>query len=271
MATTTDTWIDWLERLDGVLGGPHVIGGNTAKVRTILELQHRVEGNPGLRILDVGCVGPAPLQFWEFLLDRYQFHLTGVDVAGIETAACVAAERGWESKIHLMRGTGYRLSTMLDPESFDIVVATQVLEHVARLRLFLEEVTAVLKPGGEAFFTLDSAHWRGRYMVRMPIRALKNVVKKFLSVAGDERHYDLPWYDFEIIAACEQSGLEVRACRYYNLAPLKWLHNRYLANPMKNRFLRLWFELEEFLNEAHPGARQARQFFSGLYVYAHKA
>lgn len=263
--------MDGLRVLEGVLSGPHIITGNTAKVRTILELQRRLETNPRLRILDVGCVGPAPLQFWEALLDQYQFHLTGVDVEGIDLAASIVRRHGWESKVQLLNGSGYHLSKLLDPESFDIVVATQVLEHVAKLRSFLQEVTAVLKPGGETFLTLDSAHWRGRYTLRLPIRALKNVAKRILSAIGNERHYDLPLYDFEVIAACEQSGLEVRACRYYNLAPLKWLHNRYLSDTMKNGFLRVWFEFEEFLNDAHPVGREVRRFFMGLYVYAHKA
>jgi 2-polyprenyl-3-methyl-5-hydroxy-6-metoxy-1,4-benzoquinol methylase len=35
--------------------------------------------------------------------------------------------------------------------TFDVVIASQVLEHVIRRRRFVEEIDRVLKPGGRAF------------------------------------------------------------------------------------------------------------------------
>ena len=253
-----------------ILAGPHIIGGNTAKLRVLIELRRRLSGTGGLRILDVGCVGLQPLQFWESLLDRHDFQLTGVDVSGIDRARSVVLDRGWQSKVTLVEGSGYEMAALVETESFDIVVATQVLEHVAHLTKFLQQVAAVLRREGEAFFTVDSAHWRRRFEWRQPVRAAKDIVKKTLSLVGHERHYDLPWYDSEIVGACDRVGLAVRACRYYNIVPLKWVHNRFLAEEAKNQFLEQWFQLEEFLNDVHPGAREAREFFAGLYVQARK-
>ena len=254
-----------------ILAEPHVVGGNTAKLRVMIELQKRMARHNSLRILDVGCVGLQPLQFWMQLLERYQFHLTGIDVSGIDRARSLVLQRGWESKVTLIEGSGYNLTTLVAAGSFEIVVATQVLEHIAHLTKFLRQVAAVLCQDGEAFFTIDSAHWRRRFEWRQPIRAMKDVVKKALSLVGNERHYDLPLFDSEIIAACGEVGLTVRTCRYYNMAPLKWLHNRLLADEVKNRFLQQWFHLEEFMNDVHPGARRAREYFAGLYVHAYKS
>jgi len=61
----------------------------------------------------------------------------------------------------------------------------------------------------------------------------KNIVKKSLRSLGNERHYDLPWLDREIIGACNETGLEVVDCRYFNLPPLKWIHNHLMPAEKK--------------------------------------
>ena len=259
-----------LQGVEQILIDPFVIGGNTAKLKVLLELHRRMSHRRHLNILDVGCVGLKPLEFWESLLDRHEFHLTGVDVYGIDHARAIVKRQGWERKVTLLEGSGYDLTSLVGTSSFDVVIATQVFEHVARLAKLLKQVTAVMAVHGEAFFTLDSAHWRSRYEWRQPIRAFKNVAKKALSLVGKEQHYDLPWYDSEVVAACELAGLAVQSCRYYNVAHLKWIHNRVLAKEAKNSFLMRWFQLEEFLNDVAPGARDAREYFACLYIHALK-
>lgn len=259
-----------LQGVEEVLTDPGIIGGNTAKLKVLLELRRRLSQRRPLRILDVGCVGLKPLEFWESLLDHYEFHLTGIDVYGIDHARAIVKRRGWERKVTLVEGSGYHLTSLVGTRTFEIVIATQVLEHVARLTRFLSQVTATLAANGEAFFTLDSAHWRARYEWRHPVRAAKSFAKKTLALVGNERHYDLPWYDSEVVAACEVAGLSVQTCRYYNVAPLKWIHNRVLTDDVKNRFLVRWFQLEEYLNEIVPGAPAAREYFAGLYIHALK-
>jgi cyclopropane fatty-acyl-phospholipid synthase-like methyltransferase len=256
----------WLELYEG----PWTVTGNAAKAKVQQELWRLLSMHANLRILDVGCVGLAPLEFWEPLLGRYSFHLTGVDVRGVERAERIVRERGWEKQVTLLEGSGYRLKAIFTAGSFDVVVATQVLEHVARLPSFLEQVAAVLRRNGEVFLTGDSAHWQSRYDRRMPVRMIKNVVKKGLSLLGYEYHYDLPWSDREVVIACQRAGLDVVACRYYNLAPLKFLHNRIVTEERKNVLLRAWLELEELLNDDDAVRGQARHLFMGIYVHARR-
>lgn len=250
--------------------GDWIVTGNVAKVRVQQELRKLFDRRPGARVLDVGCIGPHPLEFWEPLMPGTDFHLTGVDVGGIEKGEEVARRRGWQDRVELRVGSGYQLASLFPPESFDVLVATQVLEHVARLDHFMAQVAAVLRPGGEAFFTLDSAHWLSRYTPAHPVRLAKNVVKKLLSVVGNERHYDLPWYDHEIAAACERAGLGVREVRYYNLPHLKQLHNSVLPAREKNDFMRRWMELEDRLNAVPEVRERGRGRFMVLYVHARK-
>jgi 2-polyprenyl-3-methyl-5-hydroxy-6-metoxy-1,4-benzoquinol methylase len=262
---STDRWVE-LYRQSSVLSG------NVAKMKVLEKLRAAMAETSPLAVLDVGCVGLRPLEFWEPLLgdDRAQFRLTGVDVKDVAPAREIVERRGWQERVTLRQGSGYNLTRLFPAESFDRVTATQVLEHVARLALFMEQIATVLKPGGEVFFTVDSAHWRSRFDSRDSVRLVKNVIKKSLSLVKYERHYDLPWRDHEVAAACRGAGLEVVECRYYNLAPLKFIHNHIIPAARKNAFMRLWLELEEFLNEDEAVKSRAKEYFLGFYLHVRK-
>ena len=111
-----------------------VITGNVAKVKVLHKLHDRIANGSGVEVLDIGCVGPQPLEFWEpfMLYHGSRFHLTGIDVDGIERAREIAAQQGWIPAITLLQGSGYGLTDLFAPQSFNIVVATQVLEHVVQ-------------------------------------------------------------------------------------------------------------------------------------------
>jgi len=200
-----------------------------------------------------------------------RFHLTGIDVVGIEAAREVAAQQGWIPTVTLRQGSGYDLADLFAPQSFDIIVATQVLEHVARIIPFMEQVETVLKPGGEAFFTVDSGLSQPRFDFQDPVRLAKSVVKKSLALFGNEKHYDLSWIDDELTTACNEAGLEVVECRYFNLPPLKWIHNHLLPPGKKNAFMRLWFELEEFINDDVALREKVKNCFLVIYLHVRKA
>jgi 2-polyprenyl-3-methyl-5-hydroxy-6-metoxy-1,4-benzoquinol methylase len=252
--------------------GPWIVTGNVAKVKVVHELQCLIANGLASSILDIGIVGPQPLEFWEPLLASYpsQFHLTGIDVWGIEKALQVVEQHGWEKQVTLQQGSGYTLRELFAPESFDLVVATQVLEHIAQLPRFIQQVATVMRRGAEGFFTIDSAHYRSRYDVKAPVRLAKNLAKKGLSLLGYEEHYDLPWLDHQVMETCEQGGLTIRSCRYYNLHPIKFIHNHVVPNDRKNAFLKLWFDLEEFLNEMDTVAGCIKQLCMGLYLHVAK-
>jgi 2-polyprenyl-3-methyl-5-hydroxy-6-metoxy-1,4-benzoquinol methylase len=249
-----------------------VLTGNVAKVKVLQKLHDHIANASEVEILDIGCTGPQPLAFWEPLLIRTdaRFRLTGIDVDGIEKAREMVARRGWTPSVTLLQGSGYDLENLFPAHSFDIVVATQVLEHVARIIPFIRQIETVLKAGGEAFFTLDSGHWQPRFDVQAPVRLAKNIVKKSLGSLGNERHYDLPWFDREIIGACNEVGLEVVDCRYFNLPPLKWIHNHLMPAEKKNAFMRLWLELEEFINDDAAVRDKVKNYFLVIYLQVRK-
>jgi 2-polyprenyl-6-hydroxyphenyl methylase/3-demethylubiquinone-9 3-methyltransferase len=96
----------------------------------------------GLRLLDIGCGAGLMAE----PMARLGFEVVGIDAAAepIEVARAHAAEGGLAIQ--------YRVATAetvaAAGERFDVVLAMEVVEHVANLDLFLQAATALVKPGG---------------------------------------------------------------------------------------------------------------------------
>jgi 2-polyprenyl-6-hydroxyphenyl methylase/3-demethylubiquinone-9 3-methyltransferase len=96
----------------------------------------------GLRILDIGCGGGILSE----PLARLGGDVIGIDPAGenVEVAKVHAEQSGLS--------IDYRATTaeaLADAkEKFEIVIASEVVEHVADLPLFIRRATEMVKPGG---------------------------------------------------------------------------------------------------------------------------
>ncbi len=167
--------------------------------------------------------------------------------------------------MQLRQVSAYELSSHVPLDYFDLLVATQVLEHVARPRVFFWEVGRVLKPGGEGLLTVDSAHWRPRLSTTYPMRFCKNVIKLGAALLGREKHYDLPWYDREIIRAAEAGNLAFIESGFYNLPELKHVHNHEIDGGQRNSFMKMWYTLEESLNELGVAAEH-KEWFMAIFL-----
>ncbi len=106
----------------------------------------RPDSLAGLRILDIGCGGGILSE----PIARLGAAVVGADPAqsNISVAQHHAATRGLP--------IDYRCTTAealaANSEAFDVVLAMEVVEHVADLGLFVDLTAAMVKPGGLMFF-----------------------------------------------------------------------------------------------------------------------
>ncbi|NNE96497.1 MAG: methyltransferase domain-containing protein [Acidimicrobiales bacterium] len=99
--------------------------------------------SPALSLLDVGC-GPATISC--DLATRVG-HVLGIDTAEgiLDTAEATKVERGADN-VEFRLGDVYRLE--FEDNSFDVVHAHQVLQHLSDPVTALKEMVRVAKPGG---------------------------------------------------------------------------------------------------------------------------
>jgi SAM-dependent methyltransferase len=238
---------------------PDLLPGNLGKVRVICELARRLQEKPGaLRVLDVGCVGPFPFNQWDYLFTRFpgRIQLSGVDVRGLDRARAAARERGYE--VELLEASAYELWEHLG-RTYEVVVATQVLEHLRRPAVFLGQLARVLAPGGQAFLTLDSGHFDGHHG---PREWLRDVLAPVLP----ERYHDQGLTAEDVARLAGDAALHVDELRPCNLAPLKPLHNHGVSPAHRGTFLRAWYALEESLLSDAGFVETHRDAFRGLYA-----
>ena len=103
-------------------------------------------GGPGRRVLDLGCRDGA----------LTQAYLGGNDVVGVDAdrqALAEAAKLGIET---VWADLDQPLE--LEPESFDVVVAGELLEHLRDPQRLVADVRRVLRPGGTFVASVPNAY-----------------------------------------------------------------------------------------------------------------
>src|SRR5215813_11541792 len=138
------------------------------------------------RILDVGCGTGANL----LMLSRYG-DADGVDIS--EDALAFCRERGLD---HVRQGAGEELP--YDDNTFDLVTAFDVVEHMDDDLAGLSEMYRVLRPGGHALLFVPTF---------MFLWGLQD------DVSNHRRRYRLP----ELRRVLEQAGFEIERSTYANI------------------------------------------------------
>lgn len=164
----------------------------------------------GSRCLDVGCGDGSKSGK---LLSQCAASYIGVDVS--ETAVELAQGRGLDARL-----IADATDLMVADASIDIVVCTEVFEHLFATVETCAEILRVLRPGGVLIVTVPNvAHWRHRVDFALMGR---------WHPGGDHEAADAPWRDPHIrfftprtmarmLARCD---FEVVECRGYGDAPI---------------------------------------------------
>ena len=165
----------------------------------------------GLRILDIGCGAGLLCE---------PFTRLGAQVIGVDPSASnIAAARLHADKGHL--SIDYRCTTVEEMdvrERFDIVLAMEVVEHVADVGLFLNRCTAMLKPGGMMVISTLNRNWKS---FALAIVGAEYVLRW---LPRGTHQWDKFVTPNELEIAIEQSGLQItdETGVMYNLLADRW-------------------------------------------------
>lgn len=115
----------------------------------------------GQNIVDVGCGGGILSESLAFLGGR----VTGIDPAKgpLVVAKLHSIESGVEQRIEYIHGTAEEL-TEDKRESFDVVTALEILEHVSDYNEVIQSLADLCKPGGNVFISTINRTWQAYLM-----------------------------------------------------------------------------------------------------------
>ncbi|XP_045485864.1 ubiquinone biosynthesis O-methyltransferase, mitochondrial-like [Pieris rapae] len=118
----------------------------------------------GKKVLEVGCGGGVVTE---------EFAKLGAEVTGVDPSPLLIGLAKEHSKVdeRVAANKPTYLNTTIEehsknfPNHYDAVVASEVVEHVANLDVFLESCVAALKPGGKMFITSPNRTRLGQFFV----------------------------------------------------------------------------------------------------------
>lgn len=132
---------------------------------------------PSEVILDIGCGNGSILRH---LKSRGYRDLHGLEISDY----AIRRLRADGIEMHF----GQLPSIALPAAQYDVVIASQVLEHIIRRRRFLQEVRRVLKPGGRAFiFVPDDCLGpidEREHVIKYDARSLRKVLEAYFNVVA---------------------------------------------------------------------------------------
>ena len=177
---------------------------------------------PGGRVLDVGCASGGLLA----LLRSRGGHLAGLELsASAATAAARVAD-------HVVQGALEDPGLPFEPDSFDLVVLADVLEHLADPAAGLARAVGWCRPGGALLVSVPNiAHWQAR------LTLLRGRWPQEDSGTFDASH--LRWFTRDALAAL-LAGAGLRDVELHAIVPALRNHAPAAAGPLARRLEPAW-------------------------------
>ncbi len=120
---------------------------HSQKLKIVLD---GIKGSPK-SILDVGCASG-------WFLNELSKHYPRSKCSGIDLyKEAITYGRKRYRHLHLTYGDAHSLP--YPAKKFDLIICTEVLEHVIKPQKVLQEIRQVLKPTGTAIIEMDTANW----------------------------------------------------------------------------------------------------------------
>jgi SAM-dependent methyltransferase len=172
---------------------------------------------PGDRVLDFGCFDGWLLRK---LRERHSIQGTGLDIS--HQALALARDLDHSGALTFVRSDGAPLP--FESESFDVVVCSEILEHVPDLDAVMAELARVLACGGMLYATMPNALEH----VFPPLRGTCRVVDR---VEGHVRRLTRS----ELVALLRRHGLEPVKIQYRGFVLSAIWYRIFIYSPRVNR------------------------------------
>lgn len=177
---------------------------NPKRIEVIRDAILRHTGRPaggrralaGLEIVDVGCGGGLVTE----PVARMGASVIGLDAAEETIKAAMAHAAGMGLSIDYRQGFAEDLAATR-PASFDVVLALEIVEHVADVAAFIAAVAALVKPGGLVVMSTINRTPKARALA---IVAAEKILRW---LPEGSHHYDKLITPPELSAALEGAGL----------------------------------------------------------------
>ncbi|HSX03830.1 MAG TPA: bifunctional 2-polyprenyl-6-hydroxyphenol methylase/3-demethylubiquinol 3-O-methyltransferase UbiG [Rhabdochlamydiaceae bacterium] len=154
-------------------------------------------------ILDIGCGGG----FLTNYLAKKGHRVSGVDLS--EKSLSIAKKSDTTQSAEYFLASAYELP--FPEESFDVVSAMDLLEHVEKPELVIKEASRVLKKGGLFFFHTFNRNWTSYFIV------IKGVEWCFSNTPRNMHIYPLFLKPKELEAMCNEHQMNVE--KFLGLRP----------------------------------------------------
>jgi 2-polyprenyl-6-hydroxyphenyl methylase / 3-demethylubiquinone-9 3-methyltransferase len=120
--------------------------------------QEITEPFSGLTILDIGCGGGLVTE----PMARLGATVTGIDASSV--AIQVATQHAQAMGLTIEYRCVETSQIVEESQGFDVVIALEIVEHVADVKLFLEDCMKLVKPGGCLIMSTLNRTWKSYLM-----------------------------------------------------------------------------------------------------------
>jgi ubiquinone/menaquinone biosynthesis C-methylase UbiE len=170
----------------------HDVQGRERKARTMVAVLEDYLGDRlgDLRLLNVG--GSAGII--DSYLSNHFGNVVGID---IDESAIAHAEKNY-TKPNLLFLVGDALNLEFRNGSFDVVICSQVYEHVADAEKMMAEIFRVLQPGGVCYFAASNRIRWNEPHYNLPLLSVlpRSLADIYVKAAGKADHYYEKHYTF---------------------------------------------------------------------------
>lgn len=175
-------------------------------------------------VIDVGCGGGILSE----ALAKSEAHVTGIDMGEmpLNIAKLHALEEGLT--IHYQQSTAEEMAAQ-HKEQYDVVTCLEMLEHVPDPASIISACAALVKPGGDVFFSTLNRHPKAYLLA---VLGAEYIMKMLPKGTHDYKRFIRP---AELSAWSRQAGLKVKDVTGMNYNPLTRQFS--LGNDVKVNYL----------------------------------